>query len=121
LPRWKFSRECRPRAGRPPSAGGFAALDNSKWDKALAQNLTGRSPKSFDGRDRLGLAAALSGAGVVAIAVLAGAELLWPINRELGIVNALGAAAIGVASFLFFKLGRSGQRPVAPRAGEVRS
>ena len=67
--------------------------------------------RRFDGHDRPGMAAALSAAGVVAIVILAGAELLWPINRESGVVNALGAAVIGVASFLFFKLGRSGSAP----------
>jgi amino acid transporter len=74
--------------------------------------------RRFDGHDRPGIAAALSAAGVVAITILAGAELLWPINRESGVVNALGAAVIGVASFLFFKLGRGGS--TSPRGVQTK-
>jgi hypothetical protein len=74
--------------------------------------------RRFDGHDRPGIAAALSAAGVVAIIILAGAELLWPINRESGVVNALGAAVIGVASFLFFKLGRGGS--TSPRGVQTK-
>jgi hypothetical protein len=53
------------------------------------------------------MAVALSALGVVAIIVVADAELLWPINRESGVLNAVGAGLIGVASILFYKLERS--------------
>jgi hypothetical protein len=53
---------------------------------------------------------ALSALGVVAIIVVAGAELLWPITRESGVVNAIGAGVIGVASIVFYKLERGVQQ-----------
>jgi len=53
--------------------------------------------------ERPGLAVALSALGVVVIIVVAGAELLRPINRESGVVNAIGAGVIGVASILFYR------------------
>ncbi len=64
--------------------------------------------KRFDRQDRRGVAAALPAMGVVAVILLAGAALLWPINRESGVVNALGAAVIALVSLLFFKLGSQG-------------
>ena len=63
--------------------------------------------RRLDRDERPGLAVALSVLGAVAIIVVAGAELLWPINRESGVVNAVGAGLIGVASILFYKLERS--------------
>jgi amino acid transporter len=64
--------------------------------------------RRLDAQDRPDVITALAAAGVIAVIVLVGAELLWPINRESGVVNVLGAAVIGVASFLFFKLERRG-------------
>jgi hypothetical protein len=63
--------------------------------------------RRLDRDERPGLAVALSVLGAVAIIVVAGAELLWPINRESGVVNAVGAGLIGAASILFYKLERS--------------
>ena len=77
--------------------------------------------RRFDGQDRRGATEVLAAVQVVAVAILAGVSLLRPINRESGVVDALGAVMIAVASVLFFKLGNEKRAAAARARRELRS